>query len=104
MIEGYSFVEEYPTDRIDLAFSEAIETNIFSVSVVSPELLRLWVHHRATDPLLPHGKVSLPNPFYMHCHNLETTGGQEVISSYLFPFFIVNHPHTDTFLVPYCDK
>ena len=40
--------------------------------------------------------VKLPDPFYMHCHNLETTGGQEVISSYLFPFFIVNHPHTDT--------
>jgi hypothetical protein len=104
VIEGYSFVQESPADRIDLAFNEVIHANIFSVSAVSPELMRLWVLHRATDPLLPHGKVSLPDPFYMHCHNLETTEGQEVISDYLFPFFIVNHPHADTFLVPYCDK
>lgn len=79
VIEGYSFIQEFLADKIDLAFNEVIHANIFSVSTVSLDLMMIWVLHRAIDPLLLIGKVSLPNPFYMHCHNLETTDSQEVI-------------------------
>lgn len=95
MIEGYGFVQESPADRIDLAFNEAIHANIFCVSAVFPELMIFWVLHQAIDTLFPHGNVSLPDPFYMHYHNLETIEGEQVISDYLFLFFVVN-THTRT--------
>jgi hypothetical protein len=39
VIEGYSFVQEFPADKIDLTFNDVIHANIFSVSAVSLELI-----------------------------------------------------------------
>jgi hypothetical protein len=104
LLQGYNFVLQFPADTIDLPFNEVLHANIFYVSALSPELMRLWARHRASDPLLGHSKVSLLDPFYMHYHNLESVISQELISNYLFSCMISTHPQKDTFLLPYCDK
>lgn len=104
VIEGYNFVQEFPADKIDLAFNVVIHANIFYVSAVSPEIMRLWALHRASGPQLRQSNVALPDPFYMHCHNMESTTSQDLISNYLFRCMIMNLPHKDTFLVPYCNN